>query len=92
MGVRISEVEPVHPVVDEGLVTLEVTVRHHGNVCFELIEHLGIVVVHVLLEGLHVVCLLVLLLLPIYFLLALIFGPFFQQGTVLGEVRQKRAG
>lgn len=87
MDVRISEVEPVHPVVDEGLVALEVAVWHHGDVGLELVQHLGVVVVHVLLEGLNVVCLLVLLLLTAFFNLALVFGRFFQQGTVLGEVR-----
>lgn len=93
MDVGIPEVEPVHPVVDEGLIAFEVTVGHHGHVCLELIQHLRVIVVHVLLEGLHVVCLLVLLLfLALFLLLAFIFSRLLQQRPVLGEVRQERAG
>lgn len=75
--------------VDEGLVALEVAVWHHGDIGLELVQHLGVVVVHVLLEGLNVVCLLVFLLLAAFFNFALVFRRLFQQRTVLGEVRQE---
>lgn len=76
--------------VDEGLVALEVAVGHHGHVGLELVQQLRVVVLHVLLEGLHVVRLLVLL--PAFFLLALVLSLILHQRTVLGEVGQQRCG
>lgn len=66
--------------VDEGLVAFKVAVGHHGHVCLEFVQQLGVVVVHVLVEGLDVVCLL--LLFVAFFLLALILSWFFQQWPV----------
>jgi hypothetical protein len=51
LNVRISEVEPIHPMVDKVLIAFKVIVGDHRNFCFELLEKMLVIIVFHLFQN-----------------------------------------